>query len=632
MKKTLFACVIIMTTLLFTAVSNTLLAQEIVTKVSRGEIEEVKALLAKGVNPNTKIHNETILAISLDGKFPEITKLLINAKGIKLNEWNILTQPERSWKYTALMKAVKYPEMVKLLLDKNVLIDLQDEWILWDGKLHESGGNTALMLAVGVPNFTYTESAKLLIDKGAKINIQNRMGYTALMLGVHNTEVAKILIDKGATIDTKTKHGETALMLAAGKYTDVVKLLIDKGANIQFRQSTFSSSPNALDYAAKEGNIESAKLILKRAEELGIKKEIISAGLHWAVIADQLAMAKYLLDEGALVDGTDEYGKYTPLMETSSLEMVQLLIARGANVNARNNFNYTALHKAVSNFMKPDANEKNCEKILKILFDKGAEINAQDGNGTTPLMYAVQKMAPLKALVAKGADLNIQNKNGETALMFAVKGGLLKVILGGIPVVGGSVDATKFLISKGADVNLQDIWGKTALMHAAGGVNALGNRYGTYTDILGILIEKGAKLEAEDKEGNTALYWAQRYGRTKSADLLLAKGANPAKKYDKAADKSNITSGIVGIWEKTMKAEGQVFTTRVVFNKDWTYSKGMKAPGNQWIPDGGGYTTYELRDGRIWLFNSLSMGAVIEFRFEGKDLVLNGEKYVKVLK
>lgn len=630
MKKSLFLCVIFMTFLLFT--THTLLAQDIVTKVSRGEIEEVKALLAKGVNPNTKIHNETILAISLDGKFPEVTKLLINAKGIRLNEWNILTQPERSWKYTALMKAVKFPEMVKLLLDKNVLIDLQDEWILWDGKLHESGGNTALMLAVGAPNFTYTESAKLLIDKGAKINIQNRMGYTALMLGVHNTEIAKILIDKGATIDTKTKHGETALMLAAGKYTDVVKLLIDKGANIQFRQSTFSSSPNALDYAAKEGNIEAARLILERAEQLGIKKDIISAGLHWAVIADQLAMAKYLLDEGALVDGTDEYGKYTPLMETSSLEMVQLLIARGANVNARNNFNYTALHKAVSNFMKPDANEKECEKILKILFDKGADINAQDGNGTTPLMYAVQKMTPLKALVAKGADLNIQNKNGETALMFAVKGGLLKVILGGIPIVGGSVEATKFLISRGADVNLQDIWGKSALMHAAGGVNALGNKYSTYTEILGILIEKGAKLEAEDKEGNTALYWAQRYGRTRSADLLLAKGANPAKKYDKAADKSNITSGIVGIWEKTFKAEGQVYTTRVVFNKDWTYSKGMMAPGKQWIPEGGGYSKYELRDGRIWLFNSLSMGAVIEFRFEGKDLVLNGEKYVKVLK
>lgn len=84
-------------------------------------------------------------------------------------------------------------------------------------------------------------------------------------------------------------------------------------------------------------------------------------------------------------------------------------------------------------------------------------------------------------------------------------------------------------------------------MHSAGGVNALGNKYGTYTEILGYLLEKGAKIDTEDKEGFTALYWAQRYNRTKSAELLLAKGANPAKKYDKAADKSNITAGLVDI-------------------------------------------------------------------------------------
>ena len=74
----------------------------------------------------------------------------------------------------------------------------------------------------------------------------------------------------------------------------------------------------------------------------------------------------------------------------------------------------------------------------------------------TPLMYAVQKMTPLKALIAKGADVNIQNKTGETALI-----------------------------------------------HTAGGVNALGNKYGTYTEILGYLLEKGANIDTEDKEGFT---------------------------------------------------------------------------------------------------------------------------------
>ena len=151
MKKTLFACVITLAALLLTGSINTLVAQEIVTKISRGEIEEVKALLAKGVNPNTKIHNETILAISINGKFPEITTLLINAKGIKLNEWNILTQPKRSWKYTALMLGVHNTEISKILIDKGATLDTRTKH-----------GETALMLAAG----KYAEVVKMLIDKG----------------------------------------------------------------------------------------------------------------------------------------------------------------------------------------------------------------------------------------------------------------------------------------------------------------------------------------------------------------------------------------------------------------------------------------------------------------------------------
>jgi len=52
----------------------------------------------------------------------------------------------------------------------------------------------------------------------------------------------------------------------------------------------------------------------------------------------------------------------------------------------------------------------------------------------------------------------------------------------------------------------------------------------------------------------------------------------------------------------------------------------------QVIPDGAGYNSYELRDGRIWLFNNLGTNAVIEFRFEGSTLILNGEKYTKAAK
>ncbi len=623
MKKLLFISIL---TLFVTAGNIRIFAQDIETASRKGNIEDMKICLSKGADPNYKWDKETILSHAFNDKTLEMPKLLINTKGIRINEWNLRPAPEVTWKFTALMRAVEYPEMVKLLLDKGALIDLQDEWLQWDGKPSEHGGNTALMLSVK----DYTASTKILLDRGAKINVQNRRGETALMLSVSNTETAKLLIDKGASLDIQTLGGETALMYAAGKYTDVVKLLLDKGADILIRQSTYKVSPNAMDYAARHGNIEAAKLILAKAISLGVKDEILYSAVHWAVIADQVEMVKYLLDQGANIEGNDDLGGYTPLMNSSLFEMVDLLVKRGANVNAKNKFNYTPLHKAVFNFVEGKRKEKDCKKILNLLISNGANLNAQDNNGNTPLMTAIQKTAPAKILIAKGADVNLANKNKETPLMLAAKGGLLKVVLV-VPVIGPFAEACKLLIAKGADVNAQDVFGKTALMHAAGAAHAQGDSYSSYTGLLSLLIGKGAKLEIEDKDGHTALYWAQRFNRAKSADLLIAKGANVAKKYDRAADKSNVKAGIVGTWENKTIAGKVSIITRVVFNANWTYSKVMIS-GGQTVPDGGGYVTYDLIDGRIWVYNKIPTSAVFEYRFEGNALILNGVKFTKVQK
>ena len=630
MKKTFFAGAVLFISLFIGCGSTRLVAQETeMSKAIRGKKNDVvKALLDKGYDVNSVYKKQSALTFPIECENLEAFRLFLNVKGIKVNVWNIRSMPEVSWKYTALHRTteVEQPlEYMKAILDKGALIDAQDEYLRFDGSLDESGGNTTLMLSV-----LKTEEAKFLIERGAKINLQSRGGGTALMGAVPNFEILKLLVDKGAKIDIQNKGGETALMMAARKYPDAVKYLIDKGANIALRQLAYRASPNALDNAAIAGNIECAKLLLARAVTLGIKEEVISASLHWAVVANQVPMAKYLLDEGAKIEGTDQDGHYSPLMETMMLEMVELLVSRGANVNAVSKFSYTPLMKAVSNFPKPDLKEKDNVKIINLLLDKGAKMDTPDGNGTTPLMWAVQKITPTKILIEKGANVNLQNKNGETALMLAVKGGFLRKILF-IPVIGPFMDATKLLIAKGADLNLQETNGKTALMHAAGALNNTGNDYGSYTEMAKFLIEKGAKIDMEDKDKNTALYWAQRYNRTKTADLLIAKGANPAKKYVKTADNSNVKAGIVGTWQSNFKQGEISMVTKVVFNANWTYSKAMITQG-QVIPDGGNYDTYDFRDGRIWLFNKMGTNAVIEWRFEGKSLVLNGEKYEKVVK
>ena len=86
---------------------------------------------------------------------------------------------------------------------------------------------------------------------------------------------------------------------------------------------------------------------------------------------------------------------------------------------------------------------------------RGANVNARDGGGNTPLMIAVVSKgstAIVKALLAKGADINARNEVSQTALYLAARGGYVEIV--------------DILAAKGADLNSKDVQGKTPLMVA----------------------------------------------------------------------------------------------------------------------------------------------------------------------
>ena len=95
----------------------------------------------------------------------------------------------------------------------------------------------------------HTEVVKLLLDKGADVNMKNKKDKTALMLASQvdsndatslsvvsdsrHTEVVKLLLAKGADVNTKNNKDITALMMASrAGLTETVKLLLDKGADV----------------------------------------------------------------------------------------------------------------------------------------------------------------------------------------------------------------------------------------------------------------------------------------------------------------------------------------------------------------------------------------------------------------
>jgi hypothetical protein len=125
---------------------------------------------------------------------------------------------------------------------------------------------------------------------------------------------------------------------------------------------------------------------------------------------------------------------------------------------------------------------------VEALIAKGADVNAKDENGRTPLSWAAyyDKREVVELLISKGADINTKIAGDRTPLHEAIERGKKEVAL--------------FLISKGANVNAKTIYGKAPLYLAA----SEGHK-----DIVEILISKGADVYAKAEGGLTPLQVAE---------------------------------------------------------------------------------------------------------------------------
>lgn len=120
--------------------------------------------------------------------------------------------------------------------------------------------------------------------------------------------------------------------------------------------------------------------------------------LHWAAENRLLGIATGLIENGALVDAPDEFGR-TPLHSAvRSTAMVELLLAAGADVNAADIFGRTPLHEALP---YPES--------VRVLLEAGADIRVRDSFGNTPLERTLRygtgsrNRAVIELLLAAGA-------------------------------------------------------------------------------------------------------------------------------------------------------------------------------------------------------------------------------------
>ena len=254
--------------------------------------------------------------------------------------------------------------------------------------------------------------------------------------------------------------------------------------------------------AAKQGNRESVRSLLRAKVPVNTPAADGTTALHWAVRADDIEMTRLLLQAGADVRHADRYG-ITPLKlaaENGSAAMIGVLLKAGADPNAALPTGETALMTA-AHTGKPDA--------VSLLLANGANPNARERRfGETAVMWAAAENngAAIRVLADGGADLNAKsNLTSFPEFKFLTSGMVITALPRGgwTPLMyaarQGATDAARALMEAGANANLTDPDGASALVIAI--INA-------HFDLAAMLVEKGADPNVPDTSGMTALYAA----------------------------------------------------------------------------------------------------------------------------